>query len=70
MSELATVLKNAVAPDWNLKCRQIQFCGLLQSNAVAPDWNLKLITTRYSVLEYENAVAPDWNLKIQKRHTK
>ncbi len=36
------LLKNAVAPDWNLKWKKSSDGELSPDNAVAPDWNLKL----------------------------
>ena len=32
---------NAVAPDWNLKFKDLDFSEVDAINAVAPDWNLK-----------------------------
>ena len=34
-------MKNAVAPDWNLKIRRLHASDDRTPNAVAPDWNLK-----------------------------
>ena len=57
-------LRNAVAPDWNLKQTGRARDESSAFNAVAPDWNLKVLLTAKVIRFSRNAVAPDWNLKL------